>query len=116
MARLSIPRLATWLTRSGMRLAPSRREYSECVWRWTKLIHHKVDLSRNVVKTFLDRVSCDLVNSYAAPARGGKWEHSHETRARVATGCVGGSGPSAHGANGQSGAPRHAGAWVGAVF
>src|SRR3954463_929143 len=28
-------------TRSGIRLAPSRSEYSECVWRWTKLKRHR---------------------------------------------------------------------------
>src|SRR6188472_1444377 len=35
-ARLSMPSFFTWATSSGIRLAPSRREYSLCVWRWTK--------------------------------------------------------------------------------
>src|ERR671920_560075 len=33
-ARLSMPSFLTWLTSSGMRLAPSSSEYSLWVWRW----------------------------------------------------------------------------------
>src|SRR5574341_2127865 len=35
MASESIPSCCTRSSRSGIRLAPSRREYSEWVWRWT---------------------------------------------------------------------------------
>ena len=34
-----MPSFLTWPTSSGMRLAPSRREYSLWVWRWTNAMH-----------------------------------------------------------------------------
>src|SRR5438105_9950918 len=44
MARESMP--SAWIrsSSSGIRLAPSRREYSLCVWRWTNAIRLGEDI------------------------------------------------------------------------
>src|SRR5437588_13029696 len=45
MARESMP--SAWIrsSSSGIRLAPSRREYSLCMWRWTNAIRLGEDIS-----------------------------------------------------------------------
>src|SRR6267154_3368953 len=44
MARESMPSAWTRSSSSGIRLAPSRREYSLCVWRWTNAIRLGEDI------------------------------------------------------------------------
>src|SRR2546430_17182573 len=44
MARESMPSAWTRSSSSGIRLAPSRREYSLCVWRWTNAIRLAEDI------------------------------------------------------------------------
>src|SRR5256886_13002381 len=44
MARESMPSAWTRSSSSGIRLAPSRREYSLCVWRWTDAIRLAEDI------------------------------------------------------------------------
>src|SRR6266516_1555633 len=48
MARESMP--SAWIrsSSSGIRLAPSRREYSLCVWRWTNAIRLAEDIGGRV--------------------------------------------------------------------
>src|SRR5881296_2476771 len=44
MASESMPSAWTRSSKSGIRLAPSRREYSLCVWRWTNAIRLAEDI------------------------------------------------------------------------
>src|ERR1700758_2856448 len=44
MASESMPSARVRSSSSGIRLAPSRREYSLCVWRWTNAIRLAEDI------------------------------------------------------------------------
>src|SRR6266481_9818363 len=56
MARESMP--SAWIrsSSSGIRLAPSRREYSLCVWRWTNDTPIKIPALPRIVKSAWPRI------------------------------------------------------------